>query len=414
MGLLNIAHKDMVESIAEFQVGLLKNPYYLFNDKKANIVDYYNINKERSTLDESLRINYSNIDTDSPLRFNLINKFYLFGLERISLSLENGEFGLESSEIMGDALVLPKTITPYPGDYFTIDIVQKKYLFKVTDVTSDTFDDGGNYWKIQYKLDRLEDVDIKKLVVDEYEFSTGNIGTGYNCIIKKSKWDLAKKMDDISVQLKKFYKGLFYNDKVQTFTFVYMYQVCQTNLYSDFFYDPFLIEFLIQNNILANDGDKYTYIGHKTYLRPEFPIRYAKSIWRVLESKEMDNIDSCTIESSAVYISDPATIFQTRYENYFELSYAPLGPTIIPNIAPAIQILDPDVIQKIKENTLYSYDSNESKYNILIKYMNNLDLSIEDLIQYENIDEHSMSETYYFLIPIIIFCLESYIKKLVS
>lgn len=413
MPLINTSHKEMVQSITNLQADLLKNPYFLYNDKKANIVDYYNLNKEKSKLDESLRIHYSNLGSDSPLRYNVIRNFYLYGLDRVAIGLEQSEMGLQSSEITGEAIILPNTITPYPGDYFSITILKKTYVFKVIDTTPDTFDDGGNYWRIQYEYDRLDDEKILDLTVEEYEFVTGNVGTAFNSIIKKQKWDLAKKLDDVAVLLKKFYKALYFNDKVQTFTYVHLYQVCTTGMNSDFFYDPYLIEFIIQNNVLANDGDKYTYIGHKTTLRPEFPIRYAKSIWRVLEAKELDNIDSCTIESYAIYISDPATIFQTRYENYFELTYAPYSPAS-QKFAENVQIFNPQVIGHIKENQLFDYDSEYSKYNIIIKYMNNKDLDIKDIIEHERIQEYDMDECNYYLIPMIIFCMESYIKKLMS
>ena len=115
MSLLNTSHSVMTQSVIDLQSDLLKNPFYLFNDKKGIPVDYYNINKNRSTLDDTLKIPYGLTDSESPLRFNLIHDFYLYGLDRIALSLENGDFGVESSDITGDAVILPDTITPFPS-----------------------------------------------------------------------------------------------------------------------------------------------------------------------------------------------------------------------------------------------------------------------------------------------------------
>ena len=95
MGLINTRHLDMTQSVIDFQSDLLKNPYYLFNDKKGIPVDYYNLNTKRTTLDETLKIPYAEHGKDSPLRFNLIHDFYLYGLDRIAVSLEHGEFGVE-------------------------------------------------------------------------------------------------------------------------------------------------------------------------------------------------------------------------------------------------------------------------------------------------------------------------------
>ena len=125
MGLLNVAHNQVTQSLIDLQADLLKNPFYLFNDKKAIPVDYYNLNTNKSTLDEALKIPYANIGVDSPLRFNLIKDFYLYGLERVTLNLDNGDFGIESSEITGEAIVLPDTIHPYPGDYFSVQMINR-------------------------------------------------------------------------------------------------------------------------------------------------------------------------------------------------------------------------------------------------------------------------------------------------
>ena len=129
MGLVNVSHKEVVQSVANFQNDLLKNPYYLFNDQKAHIVDYFNLNTKKSTLDQALKIPYSNLGINSPLRFNYIHKMYLYGLSRIATNLEMGDFGLESSEVTGEAIVLPNTITPYPGDYFIVSLsIRRKYI----------------------------------------------------------------------------------------------------------------------------------------------------------------------------------------------------------------------------------------------------------------------------------------------
>ena len=95
----------------------------MFNDKKALPVDYYNINNNQSTLDKGLKINYDNDGKDTPFRYNLIHDMYLYGIDRVATSLESGEFGISGSEISGDAYILPDTITPYPGDIFSINMM---------------------------------------------------------------------------------------------------------------------------------------------------------------------------------------------------------------------------------------------------------------------------------------------------
>lgn len=413
MGLLNVSHANMTQSVIDLQADLLKNPFYLFNDKKGLPVDYYNINSNRTTLDDTLKISYDNCGKDSSIRFNLIHDFYLYGIDRVAMSLENGDFGVESSDISGDAIILPDTINPHPGDYFIINMVKQKYLFRVTSANIDSFDNGSNYWRIEYVLDRMAGDDIKPNIVEEFNFVSGNVGTEFTPVLASRKFDVCKNLDDVAVNMKQLFKGLYFNNKVQTYTFVYLYQICKAGMNSDYFYDPYMIEFCIKNKILDNSGDKYDFLDHKTTLRPEFNIKYARSIWKIIETREKDELPSCKHSSAASYIDDPGTIFSTRFEDYFELTYNDPDP-VAEMFAHAIDIIDPQVIGHILDNQLFDYDSKYGKYNILIKYFNYDDITTQDIIPLERIFENENNMENYFFIPMAIYVIEFYIKNLMA
>lgn len=411
MGLLNVSHSTMTQSVIDLQEDLLKNPFYLFNDKKALPVDYYNINNNQSTLDKGLKINYDNDGKDTPFRYNLIHDMYLYGIDRVATSLESGEFGIAGSEISGDAYILPDTITPYPGDHFVINMIKQRYQFIVSSVSTDTFDNGGNYYKIEYSLIHNDDSRLSGNVIEEFKFVSGNIGTEFTPILQSQKYDVCKNLDDVCVNLKQLFKGLYFNNKVQTYTFVHLYYVCQTGMNSDFFYDPYMIEFCIRNKILYNSGDKYDYIDHKTNLKPDFNIKYNKSIWKVIENREKNLLPECKHSSTALFIDDPGTIFSTRYEKYFELTYA-AHDAALETYASALNILDPQIIGNILENQLFPSDSKYAKYNLLIKYFNFDDhIGTEDILPLERIIETENTMENYFLIPMIIYIIEFNIKN---
>jgi hypothetical protein len=411
VGLLNVSHSTMTQSVIDLQEDLLKNPFYLFNDKKALPVDYYNINNNQSTLDKGLKTNYDNDGKDTPFRYNLIHDFYLYGIDRVATSLESGDFGISGSEISGDAYILPDTITPYPGDHFVINMVKQRYQFIVSSVSTDTFDNGGNYYKIEYTLLHNDDSRLTGNVTEEFRFVSGNIGTEYTPVLQSQKYDVCKNLDDVCVNLKQLFKGLYFNNKVQTYTFVHLYHICQTGMDSDYFYDPYMIEFCIRNKVLYNSGEKYDYIDHKTTLKPDFNIKYNKSIWKVIENREKDLLPECKHSSAALYIDDPGTIFSTRYENYFELTYA-ARDTALETYASALNILDPQIIGHILENQLFPSDSKYAKYNLLIKYFNFDDhIGTEDILPLERIIETENTMENYFLIPMIIYIIEFNIKN---
>ena len=414
MGLVNITHSNMTQSVIDLQADLLKNSFYLFSDKKAIPVDYYNLSTTHSTLDNGLKITYNDQDTDSSLRYNLIHDFYLYGISQMQVSLENGEFGVSGSEISGEAIILPDTITPYPGDNFVINMIKKRYRFSVNSVSMDTFDNGGNYWKIEFHLERLSDKELQPLVIAEYNFVSGNIGTAYSPVLLSSKWEVCKELDDAAVMMKRLFRGLYFNDKVQTYTFVYLYHVSQSSMNSQFFYDPYMIEFCIKHKLLSNSGEKYDFLDHKTNLRPEFGIKYSRSIWKVIESRDKKELSGCKKSSAAMFIDDPGTIFASRYENYFELTYNDPDP-VLEAFAPAINIIDPQIIGHILENQLFDYDSEFGRYNLLVKYFNyNNEITEQDIIPLERIIETENNMENYFLLPMIIYVVEFYIKNLMA
>ena len=120
-------------------------------------------------------------------------------------------------------------------------------------------------------------------------------------IITDSTCDLSKelieKLDMVAVQLKEYFKDIFYNSRIQTF--------CFTNFYLDKFYDPFMIEFLLRNKILNNSGQRdYIYIDHKLKLNKTFSIDYNKTFFRSIETKDINHLKRAKTKSTAEYIND--------------------------------------------------------------------------------------------------------------
>ena len=307
---INTQQKTTVNSLVDGFKQKLNNPYYKFIDKNKTIVTYYNLNKMKSTLDESLKTEYSRLGNTSPLRFNKINGMFLYGLERITTNLDMGDFGLESSDIEGEAYILPNTIEPIPNDYFIIDYIKGRLLFKVISVTMDTLENDNNFWKIDYKLDRLDDVDIEKLVVEEFEMLVDNVGTQYKTVIRKDDYDFISNVETVLDKLKNYYNELFYNDRVQTYTFTHK---------GKNFYDPFMIEFFIRHNILQRGNEDYIFITHQTHLHKTFHIMYDNTMFRWFENPELgiDKCDTPRYQAQAVYIDEIMSIFDCRPEEYF-------------------------------------------------------------------------------------------------
>ncbi len=222
-----------------------------------------------------------------------------------------------------------------------------------------------------------------------------NVGSNFSSIIRNSDYDIIVGLESVLLSLKEYYCALFYNDKVQTFTYKYN----NTN-----FYDSYLIEFLIRNKILRGTKN-YMYIAHQLYTGRTFALDYDRTIFKQLEIRNKDlNLNT----AYGTLIEDPRSLMSIRYEDYFSISYN-LNCNAILSPVPTI---DSDLITAIKEYNRYSDYSDTMHYNIIIDFFNNkFSLNSNVLKIIENINYKSDIILFY-TIPMIIYILENSIKEL--
>lgn len=403
--IIETTYHDTVSKITGFAGNLINNSFYVLNDKKPTIVTYYNINKAASTLDPGSKLSYDNIGEESSLRFNKITDFIIYGFNRVELQTENDEFGLEADKITGDFYILPNTITPTEGDYFEVDhIKDSTWLFIVTDVQKDTLENGSNVFKLQYKLEYVDHDRIQQQVVEDFKMIEKREGTNIVKIVETKKYEEAKKMDEVAVMLKSYFNNLFYNDKVQTFTFM--------DLTEWRIYDPYMIEFLIRNKILDNGNDSYIYVCHQLQVNKTFGMDYDTTFYRAFEkcSKELLMKSNRYIELKDII--SYGTTFSSRFETYFEAKY------IVPPVSNAVSVFPDELVYAINDNKLVDdsedLNSPDMKWiNIIIKYFNNEKYTDKEINSIQNIHFDESIRAFY-MIPLLIFCLENSIENMLK
>ena len=398
----NTTYSRTVDNLVKATKGILKNPYYLYTDKKPTKVTYYRQNLEKTTLDPDSGLNYAHVGEQSPIRFNKIEGFYIYGIEQVTKELEVGDFGLENVEISGTGIILPNTIEPTMGDYFSIPYLKEDILFRVNGVNSDTLDNGANVYQVDYKLERTQDLKkIESQVVATYKCLVNNIGTDFKCVIEDSSYDLIEKLEGAIEEITLAYQ-VFFDAKVQNFVYLY-------NGYH--MYDPYLIEFMIRNKIMAY-GSEYFFVHHGASLPKTFGYDYTKTIYYLLEHP--DEVDSRKIYNmaSAIGITDINSLMVTRQETFYQVTYND------PNRMNAkIEILPGEVLDRIRSGELYrDTDPVEKRvYNLLIAYFK----KDYDYIQGNLIDllrqlDYTENKQFFYLIPINIFIIKSFILHLME
>lgn len=399
---INTNYSKTVDNLVKGSQERLNNPYYLFSSKKPTNVTYWNINTKKTTLDMGTKQTYDHVGENSSLRFNKINSFQLYGINRIEIDMNLGEYGIESP-VEGEALILPNTIIPSVDDMFTIDyLTDKPIIFRVNKVSIDTLENGNNFYRIQYYLDRTDETALdylnSKQLVNEYNYKPGNVGSNFVALIYKSDSDIIDTIQKNIITLKRYFQNLFFKNNIQTF--VYDYE-CMS------IYDPYLIEFLIRNNIY-DDDENYMYISQAIHTSETFSIEYDNTIFKYIE--KMDNNfknNSCY----ALLVHDPNSLLIDRLEDYYELSINVINK----DLNNPINWLNMDLFDRIVENNPYDTEDPSAPIyrNIIINSLNNSNYKItEQEIDYiRNIPFHYCKDLFY-EIPILIFILNRYITSL--
>ena len=397
---INTNYNKTIDNLVEGAKSRLNNPFYIYGDRKPTIVTYYNINHNASTLDKGSSTLYDDIGQNSSLRFNKIENFHLYGLEKINVNLDVGEYGLESP-IEGEALILPNTIVPVPGDMFIINhVIDKPYLFMVTGIGIDTLYTGANFYKISYKLTRTDMDALTSLetvqTIKRFTYKAGNVGTTLAPLIESNQAELIDKIEDNIDTLLNYYMNLFYKNSVQNFILEYQHM---------YLYDPYLIEFMIRNKLFALSGNNYFHVEQAVYIGDTFALEYDHTIFKDIEIKKSN------MRLNSVYpvpVDDPNSLLVDRLESYYKLS----NKVMYKDYDNPINWLDMDLLDRVINNELYDEDSNLYYRNLLILYMNNKEFDITDKIMNSIMDlEFNYTKELFYMIPILIFILKSYVNK---
>lgn len=392
---INKSYTKTIDSLANGTIQKVKNANYVFNNKPPVICNWYNIDKDATTIDEGSGLEYSGVGKTSPIRYKLIKDavFYSQGIQ-IEINLEYDEEGLSTAPPSISGIVLPNTWIPYPGDHFSLKQSGKDYVYRVNTVNYDTIENGNNLYSFEAAIDQTGKNYIDNQVTDTYRMIINNVGTSFNSIIKETEYDCIDTLDKILIQLKNNFIALFYNDAVQTFT----YQGNYGKLY-----DPYMIEFIMRNDIL-NGSDEYIYVHHEVPVPRTFAIDYSNTLFRALETESIDkfSINACVANE----INNQYSLFASVLESYFMISHNGNG---IYRFNP----VNSELISRVKSNEEFDQYDDKVYMNIIIKFMNHSKINSNVIPLLESIDFKPTIDLFY-CIPMIIFCLEKCIKKLMS
>lgn len=398
---INTEIVNSLDSIVNSFKDRLANPLYNFNQEKGTVVTYYNTDLANLPLDTVTGMQYSSIGNLSTTKYNKISNFVIYGLERVAITINNTEDGTEAEEISGDAIILPNTIHPYVGDFFTIDMAKEKCLFRVIDAQSDTFDNDANVWQIRYQLEHWNNEELEKYNIgNESHFVMTNVGTQYNPVILDSIYHTIETLEEILDGMREYYVAVFFSNRVNSLIF---------SANGNRFYDSYLTEFVIRNKLLESRKD-FIMLQHQIDLPDTFSLDYSRSFFYIVESKKIKKFRSFRSTAFGELIDSKVNIFSTRPEPYLSMNYMKDATRIINTVTPGLvfEIFDKELIHNILTGEKFE---NDILSNIIIKYFNDEILTEDDIEHLDNINFKDNIQLFYY-VPVAMYIIEAYIKQL--
>lgn len=391
-----INEQKMVEDTTFQFENRFKSPTARFIDTTPVFVTYYHVDIDNTTVDEGFMDVASVIGHRSPIRFNKIENFPLYGMDQIVLNIAEDDQGLDTTWD-GDGIVLPKTIKPVPNDFFVIPTLKDYYIFRVTNIQYDTVM-PDNYYKIEFKLEYIDSTkleEIEKQVLEEHICVLENIGTETNCIIEKSSYQKIKEIEKMYAEIKDLYMAMFYNDRHNVF-------LCEIED-GKLLYDPLQTYFVNIHKLFNSKNDLSTLILTDQYDDPKRKYKYAKSVYRFLETRDMKLL------SMFKYTTRPGTsIRESSFRKWHDRNIEVLDtPMVIPDESNSI--FSRDYMEAIKLNAPV-----ESEYASLIqRYLRSEKLTIKDIsmeLDTELIYLNNSIEVFFFT-PFIMYIIRDIIEK---
>ena len=219
-------HSTKYNNRAQTATTIIKNAERVLDSSAVQFIDatpiecnYYSIDTDASSVGRGFR----DIDTrlGGAIKYNFIKNYILYGFNEVKemTKEEKEETGLQMVPAPNQALNLPNTLQPKAGDLLTLHIENNSIFYRVTSVEATSFHNRP-YIKIEWTTEENlpfveyshKDMVKDKLITNEYEFISDNIGTDYTCFLQSGLHKKVLEITRLRDELNDTYIDYFYDE----------------------------------------------------------------------------------------------------------------------------------------------------------------------------------------------------------
>lgn len=276
--------KDFIRNNIVNHQDRIQSQVVRFLDTVPTYVTFYDIN----TLESTVNVGTLNVDRiwgdESPIRFNGVRNLPVYGVEHINPDLELNEEGM-NVRYEGEGILLPNTVRAKPNSFFTMDVLPRRFVFRVTAVNETTIN-SNSYLRLSYELYATDEVVTDKLdknTVSWYRCIPENIGTENVVMMLDTDLEKINTLKKSVEKISNYYKMLFYDKRYNSFLF---------NRDDGMrIYDRLLTRFMIDTGIFRRPKEFESIVLTEEDDSNDIPMEYYTSIFNAIIEKDKSYLE---------------------------------------------------------------------------------------------------------------------------
>jgi hypothetical protein len=283
--------KDLIRRKTSEYIEATTQDYAKYLEGSPTYITYYRLDDIATKQDSSLENVHSLTGSNTPNKYQKINDVVIYGVDALDISNEINEKGLQSM-VNGEFIMLPDTIKPYPGDFFTFDYEGiSDHLFRIDEVQFDRAS-PKKFYRLSYALYPNNADEIFNNISDDYVLNYDAIGGSVATVIKKASQETAERAKDLVDSLINKFTELYYDEDLDVFA------LDTINLFSDseseklHIWSPYLQKFLHDNKVLEKYNreilEEFYIVDINERSNPDFfkDKAYRESFFRKIETQD--------------------------------------------------------------------------------------------------------------------------------
>lgn len=189
--------------------------YVAFQSKAPLFVTYYSKSMYASTFDTEFIAHNEVVGSESPNKFHKVDNFPIYDIDIADFTQEETEAG-RYSEITTTCTILPDTVVPMYDDQILIAHQTKKYLFTVTNIVPDNYN-NKKYYKLSIKLSQYTVDNIERQVDKQLEVQYDLLGKTNKPIVEKNYSRAMSDIKSVYDEMLDIYSDTFYSNTLQLY-----------------------------------------------------------------------------------------------------------------------------------------------------------------------------------------------------